>query len=286
MTTFLTTDDFDSIITAGRDNLGGVGDSTRMQWYNFLNQHLYPKLVATNPNDYLIIRTIKTLINVSSYVLPTDFKNFRVGGVYKANAGKSTYRALNYDAETSPFTVGAILTGGTSGATGTIDEVVDYGTTGTLRLSSSVDAFEDDETITDDNGTPGSATVNGGGIPFDYGETQMVNTDFGSQSEGFWVSGQIINITPTPTGSSVIILRYVPTLAKLSDTNKTSIIPFDYEEFVSKATKAFLVEYREDQSLAFLSAQKFLDALNALLGDISKTPNIFTFRRNLGTYTN
>jgi hypothetical protein len=69
--------------------------------------------------------------------------------------------ALNYDAETAAFTVGATLTGGTSGHTATIVKVIDNGTSGTLWLKSATGVFQDNETITDNNGTPGSADADG-----------------------------------------------------------------------------------------------------------------------------
>lgn len=66
---------------------------------------------------------------------------------------------LDYDAETVAFTEGELLTGGTSGATGTIWRVVDDGTEGSLYLTAVSGTFEDDETITDAEG--GSATADG-----------------------------------------------------------------------------------------------------------------------------
>lgn len=71
----------------------------------------------------------------------------------------SNLYALDYDAETAAFTVGATLTGGTSTATGTIHAVTDNGTTGTLWLSGVTGTFQDNETITDSSA--GSATSNG-----------------------------------------------------------------------------------------------------------------------------
>lgn len=70
--------------------------------------------------------------------------------------------ALNFDAQTAAFTVGATLTGGTSGASATILGIVDNGTTGTLYLGTVTSGpFQNNETIADDNGTPGSATADG-----------------------------------------------------------------------------------------------------------------------------
>lgn len=68
---------------------------------------------------------------------------------------------LDYDGQSANFTAAATLTGGTSGATATIDSDSDAGTTGTLTLSAFTDHFDNNETITDNNGSPGSATANG-----------------------------------------------------------------------------------------------------------------------------
>lgn len=67
--------------------------------------------------------------------------------------------ALDYDAQTGNFTTTDTLTGGSSGATATIDADADGGTTGTLTLSGISGNFSDNETITD--ATTGSATSNG-----------------------------------------------------------------------------------------------------------------------------
>ena len=76
-------------------------------------------------------------------------------GAYRVGA------SLNYDTQTSNFTAGAIVTGASSGATARIQADSDSGTTGTLTLTDINGEFLDNEIITDDNGTPGSATVNG-----------------------------------------------------------------------------------------------------------------------------
>lgn len=68
---------------------------------------------------------------------------------------------LDYDAQSANFTAAKTLTGGTSGATAIIGSDSDAGTTGTLTLSSFTDHFDENETITDNNSSPGSATANG-----------------------------------------------------------------------------------------------------------------------------
>jgi len=64
---------------------------------------------------------------------------------------------LDYDALTAAFTEGATVRGQLSGAQAVIME--DDGTT--LELKKVSGAFMDNELIVDDNGTPGSATVDG-----------------------------------------------------------------------------------------------------------------------------
>lgn len=70
---------------------------------------------------------------------------------------------LSYDGQSANFNVGAVLTGGTSGAKAIILRDSDSGTTGTLELTSVIGTFVNDETITDNGSTPGSAAVNGTG---------------------------------------------------------------------------------------------------------------------------
>jgi hypothetical protein len=67
---------------------------------------------------------------------------------------------LDFDAETAAFTIGQTLTGGTSGATATIQGIKKTSaTSGTLYLSAVSGTFQDNETITD--GATGSATEDG-----------------------------------------------------------------------------------------------------------------------------
>lgn len=78
--------------------------------------------------------------------------------LYESSIVKKT---LAYDGQTANFTIGKTLTGGTSGATGIIVADDDQGTTGTLTLEGVTGTFQNNETITDNASTPGSATANG-----------------------------------------------------------------------------------------------------------------------------
>lgn len=88
----------------------------------------------------------------------TDAVRIYNGTLFGALDDGVTYK-LSYDGQTGNFTVGDTLTGGTSGATGTIAFDNDGGTTGALYLTGVSGTFADNETITD--ATTGSATANG-----------------------------------------------------------------------------------------------------------------------------
>jgi len=93
---------------------------------------------------------------------------------------------LSYDAQTVNFTIGAILTGGTSGATAVVLADTDAGTTGTLKLGSISGIFQNNETITDEDS--GSATANGT-----------------STFKISWISGNKENLQVDPQNGSNII---------------------------------------------------------------------------------
>lgn len=85
---------------------------------------------------------------------------------------------LAYDAQTSNFTVGDLITGGTSGATARIIADADGGATGTLTLHTVTGTFVDNETIT--GAISGSATVNGALVA---GSVTILDQDMISTSE-------------------------------------------------------------------------------------------------------
>ena len=100
----------------------------------------------------------------------------------KMRFGFNPLITLAYDAQSANFTAGKQLTGGTSEATATIMKDTDAGSTGTLTLSNVSGTFQDNETITDDNSSPGSATVNGtaGGAINSSGKTVLRTLDKGT----------------------------------------------------------------------------------------------------------
>lgn len=118
----------------------------------------YSTIVAAYEISTDTVTNIKT-----NFTTDDPFSGVRYGDYFfvcnKSEKIGRISRTLAYDAQTVNFTVGTLLTGGTSGATATILEDADAGLTGTLTLGNVVGTFVDNEIIT---GSPtGSATVNG-----------------------------------------------------------------------------------------------------------------------------
>ncbi len=122
------------------------------------------------------------------------------------DTGSTWGGTLAYDAQTANFTVGALLTGGTSGATATILADVDAGSTGTLTLAGITGVFQTNETITDDNGSPGSATSDG--VATTGSNHQTVQNSIDPDYEGV-VHGTLIF---SRSGSDVLYVDPLPTV--------------------------------------------------------------------------
>ena len=103
---------------------------------------------------------------------------------------------LLYDAQSANFTVGSKLNGGTSLATATILADTDWGTSGALLLANISGTFQNNETITDIESTPGSATTNG-----TLGETYLA---YDNEANGPFTAGLIITgVTSGVSGTLV-----------------------------------------------------------------------------------
>lgn len=120
---------------------------------------------------------------------------------------------LEYASETSPFTVGATLSGSTAGTVGVITALQDDGTTGKILVyaSGATPTVVDAETITDDNGTPGSATSSGTSLTATCGIPNVkvwfmnhrLDYDGGT---GDFVPGELVTGATSGATGTVIIL--------------------------------------------------------------------------------
>jgi len=279
----LTGNQYKTLLTNYKDNSGGANDTQILEWLQFLNQFFYHQVVNVNPDDYLTTRTIKTIADTPTYTLPSDFKTLQHGGVYAVDTG-TDYYALNYDSQTVNFTtVPQTITQATTGATGTLAEVVDYGTTGTLRLTNVVGTFDDNYVIT--GSTEGSATANGAAEGFVYTNRKVAVTGFGSYNNGYWVDLTNLTKTPTPSTSEVYIMRYLPRLSSLATLATETLIPTpDFDEFVRDSVDVYWNQWRQSPD-EFTAQQRATASLKDLLKQIRKTPGVMKFSRRDALYS-
>ena len=115
---------------------------------------------------------------------------------------------LDYDTQTANFTLGEILTGGSSGATGRIVADADAGATGTLTLRDIDGNFIDNEIITDPLG--GSATANGVLQPQDaallgsVAALRVAREDDAAWGASFVANGPEIELQVTGAASQIV----------------------------------------------------------------------------------
>lgn len=280
---FLPVSTIEDQFTLYRGNLGGAGNSEFLQWINWLQETTYPKLYATNPNDYLTNRYYKTIADLEQYALPSGLETIQVGGIYRVDTSGSAYQALNYDTQTVQWTIGTTVTGQTSGATGTLIYDTDYGTRGTLIMNNVDGTFEDNESIKGlAAGAQGTAKVDGTGVDFQHSDEKITETDLGSQSFGFWLDQTYLYFTPIPTLIDVYLLRYIPRLTPLTGTSDSTIFTDKYKEFVTYAMETYWAAWRQNQNTEFLAGQRYRGAILDYLDTVKKTPRVMRLRDRSG----
>ena len=278
----LTTENIKSVFIVENSNLGGAGDTEFLQWTNFLNRELYEPFVNQNPENYLSTRIIKTIQDISAYTLPSDYQDNQMGGIYITQGG-SIYGAINFDTKTVAFsTIGQTITGGTSGATGTLAYITDYGTTGTLTMTNISGDFEDSEILT--GSSEGSATSNEIVKTFEFSNNRLSETGWGFSSTGYWLDGTNLNITPIPDGDDVYVHKYVPLLAKLTNVSTETIIPARFEQEVQRAIEVFYRIWRQNPNEEFTASQRAIEAVKVILDKIKQTPRVMRFKNRRNSF--
>jgi len=208
------------------DDFPDVSSAVFLDWMNFINNRMYFSLANVDQNRFLSEFVYDVESGVSAYSLPSDLDfsalSMSNSGVFKITGG-SNFTRLRYDTETGAFTIGDTLTGANSGATGTIDQVQDNGTTGYLILSSTVATFDDNEIITDGSG--GSATTNGTGSLFNKTSEQLQEQHPYSSDTGYYFNSTDVVFTPKPINDLIRVVRYLPLLTEL--TGDSSVTLFD-----------------------------------------------------------
>lgn len=152
----------DAVVLAGGDSRKWV--RSRQQLGDFPSSDgVTTDVVATESWTYKLAPGEK--IHCEAVIIANGRNTIDYAYYHIATPAQRPGSTLNYDAQTSNFTTGQIITGATSGATARITADTDSGATGALTLRDIVGAFVDNEIIAD--ALTGSATVDGILLPQD-----------------------------------------------------------------------------------------------------------------------
>jgi hypothetical protein len=153
------------------------------------------------PNEVVVVDCIATAESMTT----TDHAAFNV-----IHAARQPPATLPFDEQTATFSVGQLLIGGTSGATGVITAVTN-GTTGSVSLADVEGTFVDNELLSPETGT-GGARVNGS---MTFGANALLGTvasPFSAKSPntltwavGFQVSQQELQLIVTGEAGKTIV---------------------------------------------------------------------------------
>lgn len=257
------------------DTLPDVTSTIFLDWLNFINNEVYFILANQDENRFTREYVYDVQSGDNTYALPSDCGTLvlTTTGVYQGQSGND-YLLLRFDTQTGAFTAGLTLTGGTSAATGVIDQIVDNGTTGYLILSSVVGSFDDNEIVTDSS--TGSAAANGEGDAFSKTQYKLLEQHPYSSDEGFYLTETNIIFTPIPSTDKVRVLRYLPNLTQLSGNSSETLFNTRFSNAILSMTKqAFQVWDNGDIATASIIASS---EMNKMLRNYTRTSRVGVIR--------
>jgi len=187
------------------------------------------------------------------YSLPSTLRSVKYITLANDTASK-----LDYDARSGVFTEDLVVTGATSGATGTISAITVNAdtTTGTLTFSAVTGTFEDNETITDTD--TGSATSNGAlkSVSFSSVNAEDIGEWFDSNRNLNEENGQ--PKVYTLVGNKV---RVQPIPSSTEDTFKLYMIGHKKVSYFSGDSDTTDLDQKLDRAIIYRAAQFCYDDL-------------------------
>lgn len=104
-------------------------------------------------------------------------------------------------------------------------------------------------------------------------KNKLTMTSFGSIDQGCYINGSNVVFTGLNTATT-IILRYIPTIAKITSPSGVFIVPDEEEELLELGMVNRY--YRDEEDLSqIIAEQDFIRVLSIFLSKLKKSPNIF-----------
>lgn len=264
-----------------------VDDTTFIEWCKYLLFFVYPRLKAKDPERFITETVYYVVTSPDTFTIPSNLMDANQTG---CGFFELTSADIAYDAQTANFTVGATLTGGTSGATAVITEDDDDGATGTLTVEQVSGVFVDNETITDSSG--GSATANGAPVYEINNDNRLSETGFGSTKEGYYFNRGNLHFTNAKEKS--FVFRYLPEPVVLStiddyftlDGTSTGIVLIEdrHQEFLIKALDVYYEQREENVGAESVADFRLVRALGEVLNGFKRTPQVSVMDNQADNY--
>jgi hypothetical protein len=125
-------------------------------------------------------------------------------------------------------------------------------------------------------------------VPNDDGtanNTRKALTGYGSQQDGYYITGNFLTLTPVPTASDTLVFRYIPKPPIYTSINDyfssdklltgKEIIPDWATEYLVNALVTMYGQWDEDPNLESFADIRFSRSLDELLRTIRKQPDCY-----------
>lgn len=261
-----------------KHDISDVTDAIFIYWADYLNKLYYNHIAGIDAERLVSSKMYNVTVFPQVSALPTNFKHIRSYqmGFYKLELNK-----IGFLSQTVNFTVGATLTGASSGATATITAVTDDGTSGLITYSGLSGTFTPGEIITDSS--LGSATVTFENVISNSNTAKLTRTSPGSGDEGYYITGTNVVFTGL-SATTPLLLRYIPTVTTITAVSDSLSIPDEFNKFIVDGLDVIYGQWDEDAPLEQIAGFRFQAQLDALSEDIKREPAVYALQDYSSNY--
>lgn len=254
-----------------------IGEVSNQLWFDFfeaLNFLSYEALAMIQPDEYIKQVTIDVVANKQAYLLPTDLKWMRSQsaggetGFYKGTQKTGDITAMT-DAGGGQITVTAnhnILEGGSVIHTDFAD-VAYNGTFTAINVTST--SYEITAVFTATGLGIWTNEIVVEQLP------QLEQTGFGRTDTGYYRQNGQVYFTPTPIKDEKVILRYIPTIARITSVTDLLVINEEHLKLVMEFLMKEYGEWNLQQIIEVSSDQRFAREFKNMLENIAVEPQIY-----------
>jgi len=104
--------------------------------------------------------------------------------------------------------------------------------------------------------------------------SRLTLTGYGAAVNGYYISGSNVVLTPQPSATNTLTIRYIPDLTALTATSNSLQIPDEYRLYVINAIDVLYTLWDEDKNSEVFADARFSRSLDELAKNINQQPMI------------